>query len=1108
MTTKTVGIRLGVEGQSDVKRAFAEAGDAQENAYLRAQRGAERASIAAARLTADAERATASARAQASAAEGMAPSAVQQNIRAITGIDAASGPRSFANDRQWIALMAEEERAQAALTAKVAALRAEIDPLGAAQGRLAVRTAEVDALLARGAITTAEHAAATKLAKGAYAEAEHAISKLTDGAGLNRMQMMELTHVARSSFDAIAAGASPMRVLAMEGGRVYQALGTGEGGLGAGFKAVLGLLNPVVIGVGLVAGAMIIGAKAAEDYASAQAKARVALNYLGVTSGASLAVVNSIAESQAASAGVTVASARNMEVAFAKTGKIGVEFFSGLISVQRDYAAATGQTSEQATAALLKAFADPAKGAAELTDQLHFLDAATLRHIKDLVEQGDRTQAQTVLMGALKVATKNAADEGLTPLGKAMEGLKRSTSDVYNYIGSLIGRLTHELPAAARLAQLQSERAESVRAGGKGGTVLAGESAVSFRSTAQIDADIARVQGLAAADASAVQAKAQAARLKDASRDLATAYDGLAPKQAQIETIRNRQVQLRAALNDPQLLAATGKSRGDLAKAIATGDKEIAKLQKSTDHVDRHAQALQRDADSMAVNAAGQLALASAYLQSDSAALIAEARRKALTDATRKGADADARVTAQLKLSIAEQVAAGAKHAAELRDQAQEQAGVNQAIDAGTMSLDDAGRALKLQAALRPLLTAQSAAHAKGLLEEEARLKGVIAATRDWQAANDDAAAHYAALQRLDASKERLSDLMLEIKFAGDLTGALATQLAVRQALREAEKGGANSTVTTAAGISAWAEATARQQKSKADFIASTRAEQRNAGEMAAAELSTIGMSAAAHDAVIARLRTEQVLREHSVGLASEEGQSILAASDALALQNAKLQAVQASWQELTGSASQIVDDLGQALSPDQWGNWGEAGKSVLFDIAKEFEKLALLNPLKNFLTGSSLPTLSSVGGLLGGLFKGGGASVGTDANGAILNLGGSAFTSALTSGFKSGFSFPGFANGTDSAPGGMAWIAENGPELVNLPRGASVTPAPKTRALMASNDSAPLTFNITINADGADAAGLAAVKAELQNLRRELPSTIVSTVADAQRRRVIPRAA
>lgn len=40
----------------------------------------------------------------------------------------------------------------------------------------------------------------------------------------------------------------------------------------------------------------------------------------------------------------------------------------------------------------------------------------------------------------------------------------------------------------------------------------------------------------------------------------------------------------------------------------------------------------------------------------------------------------------------------------------------------------------------------------------------------------------------------------------------------------------------------------------------------------------------------------------------------------------------------------------------------------------------------------------------------------------------------------------PGFAGGTDYTPGGMAWVGEQGPELLNLPAGSSVTPASAVR--------------------------------------------------------------
>ena len=47
--------------------------------------------------------------------------------------------------------------------------------------------------------------------------------------------------------------------------------------------------------------------------------------------------------------------------------------------------------------------------------------------------------------------------------------------------------------------------------------------------------------------------------------------------------------------------------------------------------------------------------------------------------------------------------------------------------------------------------------------------------------------------------------------------------------------------------------------------------------------------------------------------------------------------------------------------------------------------------------------------------------------------------------GGQNGSGIPGFRLGTDFAPGGMAVVGEDGPELVNLPRGSQVQPNPVT---------------------------------------------------------------
>ncbi|MDA3888702.1 MAG: hypothetical protein PF443_07860, partial [Allgaiera sp.] len=54
-----------------------------------------------------------------------------------------------------------------------------------------------------------------------------------------------------------------------------------------------------------------------------------------------------------------------------------------------------------------------------------------------------------------------------------------------------------------------------------------------------------------------------------------------------------------------------------------------------------------------------------------------------------------------------------------------------------------------------------------------------------------------------------------------------------------------------------------------------------------------------------------------------------------------------------------------------------------------------------------------------------------------------------------------GFASGTPYAPGGAAIVGENGPEIVNLPRGAQVVPARQTAAMAGG---AVMHLNVTVN--------------------------------------------
>ncbi len=108
----------------------------------------------------------------------------------------------------------------------------------------------------------------------------------------------------------------------------------------------------------------------------------------------------------------------------------------------------------------------------------------------------------------------------------------------------------------------------------------------------------------------------------------------------------------------------------------------------------------------------------------------------------------------------------------------------------------------------------------------------------------------------------------------------------------------------------------------------------------------------------------------------------------------------------------------------------------------------------------------------------------------------------------------PGFANGTNSAPGGLSLVGERGPELLNIPRGGQVIPndilrnmtaprltGPRVPSLPASSGRNVVSVNFApvINAPNADKEGLARVEGQLAKMRQELPAIVVQTVRESQ---------
>jgi hypothetical protein len=95
--------------------------------------------------------------------------------------------------------------------------------------------------------------------------------------------------------------------------------------------------------------------------------------------------------------------------------------------------------------------------------------------------------------------------------------------------------------------------------------------------------------------------------------------------------------------------------------------------------------------------------------------------------------------------------------------------------------------------------------------------------------------------------------------------------------------------------------------------------------------------------------------------------------------------------------------------------------------------------------------------------------------------------------GILSGF-IPGFASGTDYAPGGAAWVGENGPELLNLPMGSSVTPNSSLRG-------SGTTHNHFYDNRGADMAAIQRLERMLPLIEERAVARSVASVSEINQR-------
>lgn len=436
---------------------------------------------------------------------------------------------------------------------------------------------------------------------------------------------------------------------------------------------------------------------------------------------------------------------------------------------------------------------------------------------------------------------------------------------------------------------------------------------------------------------------------------------------------------------------------------------------------DRHAQSMGRQAAAMEVSASAALDLAKAYLAGGDAAIRAEAARKGLTDATRKGIDGDAQTQRQLDIMIGDQLANGAKSVAQLRDETAARRSVNAQLLAGTMSVDQMSRALSDEAALRPLLKLQTLAQGdalKVLTDVIEQYKAALAEAHEEEAKG-------AAFQSIEATKQRVAEIKASILDLSKSPEQQAIAAARRAANAEADGGKFSDDDRKLLVEQRILEAVATSRANQAKYIIDAMRGQQDSIALAQRELQLAGANDNYRSVELEKLSKILEIRRDFPNMAQADIDAQLRGIEVLAGLHHQIDLAKASMEELRGFGVDFVDTV---LSEDTWSSWGNAGKTILKMIQDEFIKLALLNPLKNLINGNdALPTVTSLFSSVSKLFGGG--------------------NSGLNLVHEIGHN----AAGTEYWSGGMSLVGENGPEIVSMPRGSAVTPAGETRRLLSA---------------------------------------------------------
>lgn len=488
----------------------------------------------------------------------------QYAINQIIGIERVtkSARESAGAFMEMFAAEDEATRQTKELQAAAAALRAQVDPLGAATERAAQEQRLYNDMLARGLITEREYNQAIALSQQNFARRTQATVAVT-GSMRNEFQrtsqqVLQLSYQLNDMLTMASVGASPGQIIGSQLGQIVQVFQNGEGSFGEQIRGIGrqigGLLTPLRLATGGAAALGVAGVMAANDWRNSLDALSASMDGLGRRSAATLDVLVRIAQAEAAASRISTSTAMASLGAFTGAG-ISPDISTDLLGVVRPAARVLGTDATEAAKKLAEAFADPVKGADALNERLGFLNATTRNYIQSLVDQNDLHGAQRALLQALQ---KDLTDvtERTNALGNAWSWLTRKGSDMWTGFGAGVDRLVYGPDLTAQLDAARAARDEIANylKSGEAGALGSGAEANWRAELAKRQAEVDRLQR--ELDAANRKAADDAAASLANSRSLAaeTAFRVAQPQHDELRQLVARRNDIRDALGDPRVV--------------------------------------------------------------------------------------------------------------------------------------------------------------------------------------------------------------------------------------------------------------------------------------------------------------------------------------------------------------------------------------------------------------------------------------------------------------------------------------------------------------------------------------------------------------------------